>query len=261
MPDLKKNLLLFPTLLLVGMLTACGGGPKEINPELGAAKLYQKARQSIRSGNYRSAIMLFERLEAHFPFSDHTRQAQLDIIYAYYINHEPDAAIDAADQFILENPTHPRVDYANYIKGMAYFPRTPGKFSRWFKMDPTERPPHDAQRAFDSFHYLVSNFPDSPYTANARQRMIFLNEYLAEYQMHVARYYMDRGAYVATLKRAENVLIDYQGTPSVADALNIMIAAYEKLGLEEMAQQTRDVYRLNFSNQVEDPVQSAAMAD
>ena len=232
-------------LMLAATLSGCGGSPKQVDPNLGAIKLYEKARQSMVTGNYGNAIMRFERLEGRYPFSNHTKQAQLDIIFCYYMNREPDAAVDAADQFILENPTHPRVDYANYIKGLVFFPKKPNRLFRLFKVDPTERPPRSAQTSFNNFHYLVTNFPDSPYVANARQRMIYLQNYLARYEIHVARYYMERGAYVAALKRAQNVMIEYQGTTSVADALGVMIDAYEKLDLHEMAQQTRDVLRLN----------------
>ena len=242
---LNKTIRWMTALMLAVTLTGCGGGPKEIDPNLGATKLYEKARQSMLTGNFGNAVLRFERLEGRFPFSNYTKQAQLDIIFCYYMNHEPDATIDAADQFILENPTHPRVDYANFIKGLVFFPKKPNKLHRLFKVDPTERPPRNAQTSFNNFHYLVTNFPDSPYSANARQRMLYLQNYLAKYELHVARYYMDRGAYVAALKRAENVMVEYQGTTSVADALGVMIAAYEELELDEMAQQTREVLRLN----------------
>ena len=243
--DSSKIIRCLTAVTLAVTLSGCGGGPKEVDPNLGAIKLYEKARQSMVTGNFTNAIMRFERLEGRFPFSNQTKQAQLDIIYCYYMNREPDAAVDAADQFILENPTHPRVDYANYIKGMVFFPKKPNKLYRLFKVDPTERPPRAARTSFENFHYLVANFPDSPYTANARQRMIYLRNYLAKYELHVAGYYMDRGAYVAALKRAQNVMVEYQGTTSVADALGVMIDAYEKLDLHEMAQQTREVLQLN----------------
>ncbi|MCH9026241.1 MAG: outer membrane protein assembly factor BamD [Proteobacteria bacterium] len=245
MADLNNIVRWLIVLLLAATLSGCGGSPQEVDPNLGAIKLYEKARQSMITGNFSNAIMRFERLEGRFPFSNQTKQAQLDIIFCYYMNREPDAAVDAADQFILENPTHPRVDYANYIKGMVFFPKKTNKFFRLFKVDPTERPPSSARTSFENFHYLVTNFPDSPYTANARQRMIYLRNYLAKYELHVANYYMDRGAYVAALKRAQNVMVEYQGTTSVADALGVMIDAYEKLDLHEMAQQTRQVLQLN----------------
>ncbi len=260
MADSNKIIRCLTAVTLAVTLTGCGGGPKEVDPNLGAIKLYEKARQSMVTGNFTNAIMRFERLEGRFPFSNQTKQAQLDIIYCYYMNREPDAAIDAADQFILENPTHPRVDYANYIKGMVFFPKKPNKLYRLFKVDPTERPPRAARTSFENFHYLVTNFPDSPYTANARQRMIYLRNYLAKYELHVAGYYMDRGAYVAALKRAQIVMVEYQGTTSVADALGVMIDAYEKLDLHEMAQQTREVLQLN-SGRLAGAMPSAASLD
>ncbi len=258
--DFNKTIRCLTALMLAATLSGCGGSPKQVDPNLGAIKLYEKARQSMVTGNYGNAIMRFERLEGRYPFSNHTKQAQLDIIFCYYMNSEPDAAVDAADQFILENPTHPRVDYANYIKGLVFFPKKPNRLYRLFKVDPTERPPRSAQTSFNNFHYLVTNFPDSPYVANARQRMIYLQNYLAKYEIHVARYYMDRGAYVAALKRAQNVMIEYQGTTSVADALGVMIDAYEKLDLHEFAQQTRDVLRLN-TERLEVAMSSTASSD
>ena len=250
MPDLNKKssdrfIRWSVILMMAAVLTGCGGGPKEIDPDLGAAKLYEKARQSMATGNYGNAIARYERLEGRFPFSNYTKQGQLDIIFCYYQNNEPDAAIDAADQFILENPTHPRVDYANYIKGMIFFPKKRNKLNKLFKVDPTERPPRDARTSFNNFHYLVTNFPDSPYSANARQRMIFLQNFLAKYEIHVARYYMDRGAYVAALRRSEKVLIEFQGTTSVENALKVMIDAYQELNLPDYARQTQEVLRLN----------------
>lgn len=238
-----------PMLLVVALasvvVAGCGGKSKIKDPNQGAASLYSRAAKSMHSGNWPNAIAALELLEGRYPFADQTKQAQIDLMYAYYKNSEPDAAVDAAETFILENPTHPRVDYANYIKGLVFFPTPVSGLNRLFRVDMTERPPNDAQRSFENFHYLVSNFPQSPYAANARQRMIFLRNYIAAYEIHVADFYMSRGAYVAALRRAENVLVNFEETPSVLDSLELMVDAYQNMGLDQMAQQTARVLTYN----------------
>ena len=135
-------------------------------------------------------------LEARYPFSEQAKQGQLDLIYAYYKNRSADAAIDQADQFIRENPTHPRVDYAYYVRGLVYFESGANWLERKFKADIAKRPPHEASKSFQAFQMLVQQYPKSPYAADARQRMIFLRNRLADYEIAVARFYLKRGAYV-----------------------------------------------------------------
>ncbi len=200
----------------------------------------------MMAGDYRGAVRYYEALEARFPFSEHSRQAKLDIIYSYYKSRETESAVDAADQFIRENPTHPRVDYAMYIKGLVYFERSPNFLERWFNTDLTERPPQDVRGSFQAFHTLIERHPDSEYVHDARQRMIFLRNRLAEYEVHIADYYLRRLAYVAALARARYCIENYDGAPATRDALDIMISAYEGMGLSDLAQGSRAVYALNY---------------
>ncbi len=212
------------------------------NPEA----MYGRAAKMLQEGSFEPAIKLYESLTARFPFSDVSRQARLDLIYAYYRAREKESAIDAADTFIRENPTHPRIDYAYYMKGLVYFERAPNFLERWFSVDLSERPPQDARKSFDAFARVVSQYPQSDYAADARQRMVYLRNRLAEYEVHVADYYVRRGAYVAALDRTRYVVETYDGAPAMRRALELTITCYRKLGLNDLAADTEKVLALNF---------------
>jgi outer membrane protein assembly factor BamD len=208
-------------------------------------KLYQDAAQSLRSGNYKGAIEKLELLESRFPFSNAARQGQLDLMYAYFKNGEGESAIDQADQFIRENPTHPRVDYAYYLKGLVYFESGATWFERAFNVNIGNRPPHEAQKSLQVFQTLLQQYPRSPYGADARQRMIYLRNRLADYDLAVARYYMKRGAYVGAVNRARDVVETYDGSPAAIEALGIMSAGYRKLGIDDLAKIADNVRQVN----------------
>jgi len=227
------------------ILAACGGRDRSAE-QLAPEKLYERASRLLNAGDYRGAVSYYEALESRYPFSEQARQGRLDIIYAYYKSRESESAIDAADQFIRENPTHPRVDYAWYIKGLVHFERAPNFLERWFNTDLTERPPQDVRSSFQSFHTLVERHPDSEYAHDARQRMIFLRNRLADYEVHVADYYLRRAAYVAAIARARYCLENYDGAPATRDALDIMISAYAGMGMADLAERSREVYALNY---------------
>jgi outer membrane protein assembly factor BamD len=212
------------------------------NPEA----IYTRAHKELGDSNYEQAIKLYEALEARYPFSDAARQARLDLMYAYYKNRETESAVDAADQFIRENPTHPRCDYAYYIKGLVYFEGTPNFVERLFRADLTERPPIDGVKSFAAFQTLVQQYPGSRYAHDAERRMIYLRNRLADYEIQVAEYYMRRGAYVAALNRAEYTIEHYDGAPAVKRALEIMISAYRKMELPDLADRAETVYHENF---------------
>jgi outer membrane protein assembly factor BamD len=208
--------------------------------------LYDRATKLVNEGSYEPAIKVFEGLTARFPFSDPARQARLDLIYVYYRAREKESAIDAADTFIRENPTHPRIDYAYYMKGLVYFERPPSFLEGWFRVDLSERPPQDARKSFEAFARVVSQYPNSEYAADARQRMIYLRNRLAEYEIHVADYYVRRGAYVAALDRARYVIETYDGAPATRRALEITIQCYDKLELPNLAADAQKVLAANF---------------
>lgn len=208
--------------------------------------LYKAAHEQLGDYNYKNAIKIYEALVARYPFSPQARQASLDLIYAYYRDGETDSATDAANTFIREHPTHPRVDYAWYIKGLVNFPRPPNLIERLFHADLSKRPPNNEIKSFDDFRTVVQQFPNSPYAYDAYRRMIYLRDRLAKYDIHVANYYMRIGAYVAALRRANECIDKYNGAPSTRQALEIMIIGYQKLGLKTREKQARAVFRLNF---------------
>ncbi|HNP37490.1 MAG TPA: outer membrane protein assembly factor BamD [Woeseiaceae bacterium] len=236
-------------LLLVAVLSlfsACAGDEETYSEVQNLSEAYAKARDSIARGNYRRGIQIFEAMQARYPFSDLSRQVQLELIYAYYKSGEPERAIDAADTFIRENPINERVDYALYIKALAYFEGDPGFLERWFRRDMTKRPPEGVDQSYATLRRLVERYPASPYAEDAAQRMVFLKNRLADYENHVAEYYMRRGAYVAAVKRATNALEEFNGADSNAESLQILASAYDKLGLTELAEDARRVLATNF---------------
>src|ERR1700761_1799452 len=212
--------------------------------------LYKKAKKALDSYDYGSSIKTYEQLTARFPFTDQARQARLDLIYAYYRSGEGESATDAAETFIRENPTHPRVDYAYYIKGLVDFERQPNALEKLFRVDLTQRPPSTARKAFSAFRTVVEQYPKSEYAHDAELRMIFLRNRLADYEVHVARYYMKRGAYVAAAQRAKGCVDNFDGAPAVKDALKMMIEAYDRLNLKPLADKAREVYQLNYGGAV-----------
>jgi outer membrane protein assembly factor BamD len=228
------------------VLTACSSNSEREAKKSSAEQLFEQARHSMASGNYRYAIEYYENLGARFPFSNQTRQAQLDLIYCYYKNGERESAIDAATQFERENPTHPRVDYALYMRGLASFRGQRGYFHRLLRIDLTRRPPEGARESFSAFAQLLQRYPNSAYAADARQRMIFLRNHLAVHENHVARYYLDRGAYLAAINRAKFTVQSYDGSPAVAESMRIMIDSYRALGMNDLADSTRTVLAANF---------------
>ncbi|HEV2441412.1 MAG TPA: outer membrane protein assembly factor BamD, partial [Steroidobacteraceae bacterium] len=171
-------------------------------------------------------------------------------IYAYYRAGETDSAIDACDTFIRENPTHPRVDYAYYMEGLVNFEKQPNAIEKLFHVDLSKRPPTTANKSFAAFRTVVTEYPKSAYAYDARQRMVYLRDRLAAYDVEIARYYLKRGAYVGAVRRAKLVVDDYEGAPATRDALAIMIVSYDRLGMTTLADESRKVYAANFTGKV-----------
>ena len=219
---------------------------KKASPDV----LYKRARHDLNSNDFNAAIKIYEQLTARFPFTDEARQARLDLIYAYYRAGERESATDAAETFIRENPTHPRVDYAWYVKGLVEFERTPNVIEHLFRADLTQRPPSTARKAFAAFKTVVEQYPKSEYAHDSLQRMIYLRNRLASYEVHVARYYFKRGAYVAAAQRCKGAIEQYDGAPALREALQLMIESYDRLNLQPLAAQTRQVYEANYAGEV-----------
>ena len=246
-PQILKPLLaaLAASLLLVG----CAGNEEEQSEIQNITDAYEQAQIFIAAGNYSRGIQIFEAIQARYPFSDLSRQIQLELMHAYYKSGNREQAVDAADTFMRENPIHPRVDYALYIKGLAYFEDGPGFLERWFNKDISRRPPRDLELSYASLRRLVERFPSSEYAPDAEQRMIYIKNRLADYENHVADYYVRRGAYVAAIGRAKAALELYNGAEGNARSLEIMAEAYDKLGMAELAADTRRVLAENFPDE------------
>ncbi|MGC3981959.1 MAG: outer membrane protein assembly factor BamD [Steroidobacteraceae bacterium] len=244
--SITRKPLLAALCLSLAVLTMTGCSSFRSKPITNADQLYDKAKKDLDNGDYAIAIKNFELLEARFPFSNVTRQSQLDLMYAYYENGDKENVIDQADQFIRENPTHPRVDYAYYMKGLANFDRDRNFLERWFRVDLSKRPPVDSRTSFQAFQVLIQRFPNSQYAPDARQRMVFLRNRLASYEVYVARYYMKRGAYVAALNRSKYTIENYDGAPAIKEALEISRDAYAKLGLKDLSDKSEAVLKQNF---------------
>lgn len=234
-------------LLAVALVaTGCRNRPDDAVPQSAPGIIYERAQTSLSQQDFNNAIRLLEALVARFPFAEEARQARIDLIYAYYRSRETESALDAADTFIRENPTHPRIDYAWYIKGLVEFERAPNILERFFRVDLDARPPQSALKSFSAFRKVVQDFPKSEYAHDSRRRMIHLRNRLADYNIYVARHYIDRGAWVAAAQRARETIDQYDGAPAVREALEIMAYSYEQLDMQQLAAQTREVYAANY---------------
>ena len=243
---MSRSCLLIPVLT---MLVLAGCGRDDTVQEIGVEQLYAEGREHMLNSNFAGAIISLQNLVIRYPFSPSARQAQLDLIYAYYRSGQPEAALDVAETFRRENPRLPEVAYCLYMIGLIHFDREPNFIERIFRVDITERPPKESQLAFDAFQELIVLYPDSQWVEDARQRMVYLRNRLAIYENHVARYYMNRGAYVAAINRAKYSLEHYEGAPELRETLALMVESYEALGMTDLANDTRRVMQENFGDQ------------
>jgi len=216
---------------------------KPVTPE----SLYKAAHQAMVVGDYTFSIKQYEALTSRFPFTSQARQARLDLIYAYYRRGEKESATDAAEQFLRENPTHPRADYVRYMRGMIDFERTPSVIEDFFGVDMAKRPPTTALKAIAAFNTVVTQYPKSEYAHDALRRMIYLRNRLAEYEVNVARYYIKRGAYLAAAQRAQGVITQFDGAPAEKSALAVLRIAYQHLGFKDLAANVDRVYQVNYA--------------
>ena len=240
------NLLL--GLLVAVLLAGCSLLPDKIDETKGwsAQRLYSEAKDSMNNGNYQTALEYLDKIQARYPFGRYAQQAQLDTIFIQYRDNEPDAAIAAADRFIKTNPRHPYVDYAYYMKGLVNFQRSNTLIDRLAPSDRDKTDTGTARQSYNDFAELVRKFPESKYAEDARQRMQFLHNSLAAYEVNVADYYLKRGAYVAAVNRATYVLETYARTPATARALGIMTEAYVNMGMPQLAADSLRVLERNY---------------
>ena len=238
-----KHLLLIATLVLTA---ACSSNKPEVDENLSETELYQQAQDDLNSNSYNNAIAKLKALESRYPFGRYAEQAQLELIYAYYKNVEPEAAKSAAERFIRLHPQHANVDYAYYLKGLASFDQDRGLLARFLPLDMTKRDPGAARDSYNEFAQLTSRYPNSRYAPDAKARMIYLRNLLAAYEIHAGRYYLTRQAYVAAANRGRYVVENLQETPSVGDGLALMVEAYQRLDLDDLAATSLETLKLNY---------------
>jgi len=251
LPAFQSFPALFRVLMAVfiaAFIAGCGLMPDQIDETAGwsAGKLYGEAKDAQIDGNWDKAAKMLEKLEARFPYGRYAQQAQLELGYVYWKGNEPGSALAACDRFIKLHPSHPAVDYVYYLKGLINFNEDLGLTALVSTQDPTERDPKAARESFESFKDLVTRFPDSKYTPDAALRMNYLINAMASLEVHVARYYLKRGAYIAAVNRTQYAIKTYPQAPAIEEAMFIMIAAYDKLGMNDLRDDADRVMRKNF---------------
>jgi outer membrane protein assembly factor BamD len=232
------------------LLAACGLLPEQKDETAGwsVQKLYAEAKSSLNDRNYEQAIKYYEKLESRFPYGRYAQQAQIEIAYAYYKNGDTAQALAATERFIKLHPNHPNVDYAYYLKGLINFNDDMGYVGYISGQDMSERDSKAARDAFDAFKDLTVRYPDSKYAPDSIDRMNYLVNTLASYEIHVARYYLKRGAYVASVNRAQFALKTYPRAPANEEGLMIMVKAYDAMGATDLRDDAERVMKKNFPN-------------
>lgn len=211
-------------------------------------RIYAEAKDELKSGSYDKATLLLEKLEGRAAGTPLAQQAQLDKAYAHYKGAEPAQALATIDRFLKLHPASPAVDYALYLKGIVNFNDDLGMFSYFTRQDLSERDQKAAKESFEAFKEVATRFPDSRYTPDARLRMNYIVNSLAQYEVHVARYYYQRGAYLAAINRAQSALADYRDVPALEEALYIMVKSYEALGMTQLQDDSKRVLETNYPN-------------
>ena len=234
-------------LLFIALFTLLGAcASKGIDENLSETALYEQAQTDLEKNRYSAAIAKLKALESRYPFGRYAEQAQLELIYSYYNNNEPEAVRASADRFIRLHPQHPNVDYAYYMKGLASFDQDRGLLARFLPLDMSKRDPGAARDSYNEFAQLTNRFPNSRYAPDAKQRMIYLRNLLAAYEVHAANFYLKRQAYVAALNRGRYIVENFPEPPAVGDGLAIMTEAYQHLALEDLAQTSLSTLQLNY---------------
>jgi outer membrane protein assembly factor BamD len=248
-----KNLSLMLLILSLSLTTGCswlGWGDEEQTEEDSAGltekDFYERIQTSLNASNWTVAISNLQLLESQFPFGKYAEQGQLELIYAQYKSGDYESSIASADRFIRLHPQHPNVDYAFYVKGLSEISQTGGFFDSFLPTDSSMRDIGEARGAFTTLTELLSRFPESPYAADARKRLVSLRNRLARAEIHVANYYFTRGAYLAAANRGRFVVENFQQSPAVPDGLAVMAQAYYLLEMKELADNSVEVLLANY---------------
>jgi len=234
-------------ILLLLVLSGCASLDEDPTKGWSAQRLYTEGKAALTNKEYIAAIGHFEKLEARYPYGPYAEQAMLEIAYAYYKSDEMASAIAAANRFLRTHPTHPHVDYAYYLKGLASFDEDRSSLEKIFGTgDPSKRDPKALRDAYDAFKEVTQRYPNSKYADDSRKRLVSLLNAMAMSELHAANYYFARGAYVATVNRTKNVIENYQRTQAVEEALVLQALAYREMGLTDLMRDTRRVLEKNF---------------
>ena len=243
--------------MLMAVLAGCGTNPKEPESKWSAERLYAEAKEEASQGNYDRAGKLYERLEGRASGTALAQQAQIERAYMLYKGADKAQALSTLERFIKLHPTSAAIDYALYLQGLINFNDNLGLLGSIAQQDLSERDQQAARDSYQSFKQLVDQYPQSLYADDARVRMNYIVNALAAYEVHVARYYFRRGAYVAAANRAQVVVSEFQQSPSAQEALYILSESYDKLGLTELRDDANRVMQKNFPTSTLDGLGSA----
>ena len=248
---MRNILTLFIALSAGWILGGCGifgGSPPDETRNWTVQKLYAEARSELSERNWENAIKHYERIESRYPFGRFAQQAQIEVAYAHWKNEDPASALATIDRFVKQNPNHPSADYMYFLRGLIHFNDDLGIMGFFSGQDLSERDPKAAAEAFSAFKELVTRYPESKYAPDAIQRMNYLVNALASSEVHVARYYLKRKAYVAAANRAQYALKTYPGAPANEEGLVIMVKAYDAMGMTQLRDDAERVLLKNFPN-------------
>ena len=236
-----------PVLLAASVLAGCSALKEEDKTATWSPnRIYAEAKDELNSGSYDKAIPLYEKLEGRAAGTPLAQQAQLERAYAQYKANDQASALSTLDRFMKLHPASPAIDYALYLKGIVNFNDNLGTFAFLSKQDLSERDQKAAKESFEAFKELVTRFPDSRYAPDSRARMTYIVNSLAQYEVHVARYYFSRGAYVAAINRAQSALTDYQDVPALEEALFILVSSYDQLGMTQLRDDAKRVMEKSY---------------
>ncbi|TAK77504.1 MAG: outer membrane protein assembly factor BamD [Gammaproteobacteria bacterium] len=248
---MKKGLLsLVVTAFLSAFLAACASStdPAEAYKNETPQEIYQKGKAALEDKSFGEATKRFEALDVQYPFGTETENAQLYLIYAYYMKEDYALSAAAADRFIRLHPTNPNVDYAYFMRGLANYYQDLGFMERYFPVDLAKRDLTQVQKSYNDFNEVVTLFPHSKYAPEAYQYLIYLRNLMANHELQVAEYYYSRKAYIASANRASELVAHYEGAPAVVDGLVLMAKSYHQLGMTKLEQDTLTVLRYNYPN-------------